>query len=216
MVTSRMRLRGRPAANILLLIGLFTLTACEGDDGPSSPGSGSAAIAGTVTRQKTGVGVPGLVAVLMSDGEVVATAHTDAGGSFGFGNVDAGSYTVRLTGYDIAGLDPRFDVLEPQSQSMLVPDGDGDLVFTVVGVLAPRITGAIRCGGAAAAGANVRIIGGSTDTTIAAGATGGYTLLDLEPGRYAVIAVDAPCDVSPGFHALDLRPGQAGTADFDG
>jgi hypothetical protein len=169
-----------------------------------------------VTRQKTGVGVPGLVAVLMREGDVVATAHTDASGSFDFGTIQAGSYTVRLTGYDIAGLDPRFDVLEPQSQSMLVPDGDGALVFTVVGVLAPRVTGTIKCAGASAAGAHVRVIGGTTDTTVVADAVGRYALLDLEPGRYAVIATDAPCDVSPSFHALDLRPGQAGTADFGG
>jgi hypothetical protein len=198
------------------LIGLFTLTACESDDEPAGPGAGSAAIAGTVTRQKTGVGVPGLVAVLIRDGQVVATSHTDAGGSFGFGSVAAGGYTVRLTGYDIAGLDPRFDVLEPQSQSMLVPDGDGAMVFTVVGVLAPRVTGAVTCGGGPAAGARVRVIGGSTDTTVVADAVGRYALLDLEPGRYAVIAVEVPCDASPDFHALDLLPGQAGNADFDG
>lgn len=216
MVTGRTRPGARPAAGLVLLIGLLTLTACEGDDEPSGPGSGSASIAGTVTRQKTGVGVPGLVAVLMRDGEVVATSHTDAGGSFGFGSVQAGSYTVRLTGYDIAGLDSRFDVLEPQSQSMLVPDGDGGLVFTVVGVLAPRVTGSVRCAGSPAAGARVRVIGGSTDTTVTADVVGRYALLDLEPGRYAVIAVDAPCDVSPAFHALDLRPGQAGSADFAG
>jgi hypothetical protein len=86
----------------------------------------------------------------------------------------------------------------------------------VVGVLAPRVTGAVTCGGAPATGARVRVIGGSTDTTAVADAVGRYTLLDLEPGRYAVIAVDAPCDVSPAFHALDLRPGQAGNADFGG
>jgi hypothetical protein len=216
MVTSRTRFRGRPAAGFLLLMGLFTPTGCEGDDEPAGPGTGSAAIAGTVTRQKTGVGVPGLVAVLIRDGQVVATSHTDAGGGFGFGSVAAGSYTVRLTGYDIAGLDPRFDVLEPQSQSMLVPDGAGDLVFTVVGVLAPRVTGAVMCGGAPAADARVRVIGGSTDTTVVADGVGRYALLDLEPGRYAVIAVDVRCDVSPGFHALDLLPGQAGNADFEG
>lgn len=199
----------------LVMSGLGALTACS-EGTPSDTGSGPGTIAGTVTRQKTGLGVPDMVAVLVRDGRVQATAHTDEAGHFSFGRVGAGGYTVRLTGFDIAGLDARFDVVEPQSQSTVVPDGDGALVFTVLAFVAPRINGRVTCDASPAAGARIRVIGGSTDTTVIADAVGRYALLDLEPGRYAVLTEAAPCAVSPAFHSMDLRPGQSGTADFDG
>lgn len=216
MVTPRLRLCGRRVIFLALLLGLAPSGACSGDDGPSGPASGPGTIAGTVTRQKTGLGVPDIVAVLMHDGAIAATTHTDEAGRFRFPGLATGSYTVRLTGYDIAGLDARFDVVEPESRSMTVPDAGGDLVFTVVGVVAPRINGGIECGGLPAGGAQVRVIGGRTDTTVTANAVGRYALLDLDPGRYAVIPVGAPCAVEPKFHALELRPGQSGDADFAG
>jgi hypothetical protein len=98
----------------------------------------------------------------------------------------------------------------------VVPDGDGALVFTVLGFVAARINGRVTCNGTAAVGARIRVIGGVTDTTGVADGLGRYSVLDLEPGRYAVLAEDVPCVVSPGFHSMDLRPGQSGTADFDG
>lgn len=216
MVEPRPRLAGRRVTYSALMLVLAVQTACSEDSGPSGPASGSGAVAGTVTRQKTGLGVPNVVAVLVHDGAVIATAHTDAAGQFHFAGIGAGSYTVRLTGYDIAGLDARFDVVEPEARSMTVPDAAGDLVFTVVGVVAPRISGTIQCGSLPAAGATVRVIGGNTDTTLTVNTVGRFSLLDLDPGIYAVIPVTAPCALTPQFRALDLRPGQSGDAEFEG
>jgi hypothetical protein len=190
-------------------------TAGCGDDGPAGPEPGSDVIAGSVTRQKTGVGVRDVVAVLIGGGRVVMTTHTDADGRFAFGSIDPGEYTVRLTGLDIAGLDSRFDVLEPESRLAQSPSAE-DLVFAVVGLVAPRVTGELRCGGAPIGGASVRVIGGSSDRTATTDALGRYAVLDLEPGNYAVIPVAAPCPVSPSFRAIELRPGQSGEADFEG
>jgi len=208
--------RGLPRYCDLLVLVLAVATAAScGDDGPSGPDPEQAVVAGSVTRQKTGAGVPDAVAALLAGGHVVSTAHTDGAGRFTFGRLDAGEYTVRLTGLELAGLDPRFDVLEPEFRTVRVPAAE-DMVFAVVGLVAPRVTGEVRCSGAPVTGARIRVIGGSTDATVTTDGVGRYAILDLEPGNYAVIPVVAPCTVSPAFTAVDLRPGQSGEADFEG
>lgn len=187
-----------------------------GDDSPSAPGTNGSGPGGSVTRHKTGEGVAGVVAVLLSAGRVVETAHTDAAGDFRFTTAKAGPYTVRLTGFEIAGLDSRFDAVEPVSQDIVVGGDPAALVFTVVGLIPPRITGEVFCGGAPVAGARVRVVGGNADVTVTTNAQGKYAALDLVPGHYAVIPVSMPCAVTPGFEAVELRPGQSGEVDFTG
>lgn len=202
----------RQPCRFLLLV-VLAVAGC--DAGPAGPDGGAAVVTGSLTRQKTGAGVADAIAVIIAGGHVVATAHTDAAGHFTFGRLDAGDYTVRLTGLEIAGLDPRFDALEPVVRTVRIPAADA-LVFAVVGLVAPRVTGEIRCGGAPVVGAQVRVIGGSTDATATTDGLGRYAVLDLEPGNYAVIPVTVPCVVSPAFAAVDLRPGQSGEVDFAG
>jgi hypothetical protein len=86
----------------------------------------------------------------------------------------------------------------------------------VVALIPPRITGDVFCAGTPVDGARVRVVGGAADVTSLTNAQGKYGALDLLPGHYAVFPVDAPCAVTPLYHALELRPGQSGRADFGG
>ena len=203
---------GRGSSLVLALVAFST--GCQ-ETRPLGPGN-NAAMAGSVTRQKTGAGVPGVVVALLANDELTATTHTDAAGQFDFGRVGAGTYTVRITGFEIAGIDPRFDAPEPSSRIVTVGQGSSDLVFTIVGLVPPRITGEVRCGGSAVEGARVRVIGGEADVTVVTNALGRYAALNLMPGHYAVIPIESPCVTMPSHHAVELLPGQSGQADFVG
>jgi hypothetical protein len=84
----------------------------------------------------------------------------------------------------------------------------------VVGLVPPRITGRVTCGGAGAEGVRVRVVGGSSDVTATADAAGLWSALELEPGSYAVLPSGAPCALSPAYRVVELRPGQLAEADF--
>lgn len=209
---------GTPLGRALALLCCVASAACADASrepvGPQASGPGS--VTGTVTRHKTGTGVPDLVAVVQSHGRIRGVAVTDDAGRFAFSGLPSGAYTVRLTARDIAGLDSRYDVLEPDSAVVVIDGGSPDLVFTVLGLIPPRITGDILCAGVAAAGAQVRVAGGGTDTVVVTNEQGKYAALDLAPGTYAVLPVAAPCELSPAYRVVELRPGQAGDADFSG
>lgn len=211
----------RPGTSVRRAIGVLCCVvsaACADESGEPAgpPASGSGTVTGSVTRHKTGVGVPDLVAVVQSQGRIRDVTVTDDAGRFAFSGLPSGAYTVHLTGRDLAGLDNRYNVLEPDSAVVVVGGGPPDVVFTVLGLIPPRITGDIVCAGVAAAGAQVRVVGGGTDTVVVANAQGRYAALDLEPGTYAVLPVAAPCEVSPAYRVVELRPGQAGDVDFTG
>lgn len=196
------------------IVGAACADASREPAGPQASGPGS--VTGSVTRHKTGAGVPDLVAVVQSHGRVRGVTVTDGAGRFAFSGLASGAYTVRLTARDLAGLDNRYDVLEPDSAVVVVDGSSPDLVFTVLGLIPPRITGDLLCAGVAAAGAQVRVAGGRTDTVVTANEQGKYAALDLEPGTYAVLPIAAPCELSPTYRVVELRPGQAGDADFTG
>ena len=117
---------------------------------------------------------------------------------------------------DLAGLDPKLDALEPEQQPVQFNGSGTELVFTVVALVPPRITGEVFCAGVPVSGAQVRVVGGNADLTVATNEQGKFGALDLSPGHYAVLPVTTPCVVTPGFHALELKPGQARQADFGG
>ena len=169
---------------------------------------------GSVTRQKTGAGVPNVIAALVSTSGVAATAHTDAAGRFELTGIAPGAYTLRTAGHAIAGLDTRFEIMEPQSREVTVDGASRDVVFTVVGLVPPRITGEIFCSAAPVAGARVRVIGGDADVTVFTNEQGKFGALDLMPGHYTVIPLEAPCELTPAYRVVQLRAGQSADADF--
>ena len=182
---------------------------------PVGPGgTGKGVVTGTITRQKTGAGVPNVIAALVSTSGVAATAHTDAAGRFELTGIVPGTYTLRTAGHAIAGLDTRFEVMEPTARDVTIDGSGADLVFTVVGLVPPRITGEVFCSAAPVAGALIRVIGGDADVTVVTNEQGKFGALDLMPGHYTVIPVEAPCELTPAYRVVQLRAGQSADADF--
>lgn len=195
------------------------LLACgdEGSPAGGDPGT-EPGITGVVARQKTGVGVPGVTLTVLAAGQPVTSAVSGPDGSFDTGRLQDGSYVVVPVGLELAGLDPRFDVMEPMRDTVQVESGKAPaLVFAVVGIVPARITGEVTCGGSPDPGASIRVAGGgSTDRTVVADALGRYGALDLLPGVYTVLPAAASCALSPAYVVLDLRPGEFGRVDFSG
>lgn len=192
---------------------------CGDDASPSGGDPGTEpGITGVVARQKTGAGVPGVTLTILAAGEPVTSAVSGPDGSFDTGRLEDGSYVVVPVGLELAGLDPRFDVMEPVQDTVNVESGKAPaLVFAVVGIVPARITGEVTCAGAPDPGATIRVAGGGgTDRTVTADALGRYGALDLLPGIYTVLPAAASCTLSPAYEVLDLRPGEFGRVDFAG
>ena len=210
-------IRPRRALGILTLTFSTLLGAC--DDDPAGHGElDEDGLRGVVARQKTGEGVPGVTMAARSNGVAVAAAVTGDDGAFRFGTLPDGSYEVVPVGLDLAGLDARFDVMEPPRDTALLSDGAAPaLVFAVVGLVPARITGMVSCGGTPDPVARLRVVGGpSTDQTVEVDALGRYAALDLNSGTYVVIPVTGNCTVSPAYHVATVRPGELVRADFEG
>jgi hypothetical protein len=198
---------------ILVAAALF---ACADGAAPDDNLGGSADVTGVVTVHKTGDGLPDVIVALATPTGVLASTHTDALGRFAFAGVPRGTHVVHLTGLELAGLDTRIQAIEPPAREITVAGEPIDLVFTVLTLIAPRITGVVSCGGLPVAGAHVRVAGGTTDVTLATDAQGRFVALDLAAGMYAVLMVDAPCIVNPAYQVVELKQGQAGSATFAG
>ena len=208
----------RTVGGALAAATVFLVVACS-DSGATDPpgGAGPGSVDGVVARHKTGEGVPGLVIAALYEDQVVATTHTAADGTWAIQGLSAGPYRIAATGTELAGLDLRYDAMEPPEHEVDVIAGDPEsLVFAVVGLIPTRITGEVTCGGAPQVGATIRVIGGSSDVTATTDSQGRFAALDLYPGSYAVLPVDVPCGVVPEYHAMDLRQGEFGEADFAG
>jgi hypothetical protein len=175
-------------------------------------------VSGVVARQKTGVGIPGVTLAVMAGGEVVTAAVTGPDGGFATGPLQDGSYEIVPVGLELAGLDPRFDVMEPARDTVRVSSGESPgMVFAVVGLVPARITGEVSCGGQPDPGAVIRVVGGAaTDRSATADVLGRYAVLDLLPGVYTAIPVSGSCSLAPSYMVLNLRPGEFGKADFGG
>lgn len=213
MTAGRRGRRGRlgPWAVALLAVA----SACDdGVDVTPGPSGAPGTIEGVVARQKTGVGVPGVILALRQGATTLATTLSTESGGFSFANVPAGDYEVRIAAPELAGLDPIFDALEPESWTVQIGGDPVDLVFAVVGLVPARVTGRITCGGGPAAGARIRVVGGAHDETHAADETGSWSALNLAAGAYTVIPITAPCPLEPAWLAVDLRAGQMIEVDF--
>ncbi|MEJ2539914.1 MAG: hypothetical protein P8188_08095 [Gemmatimonadota bacterium] len=197
---------------------MATVGSC--DDDPATPGGhdGDGGLQGVVARQKTGEGVGGVTLAVARDGQVVTAVVTEADGSFGVTDVADGFYEIVPVGLELAGLDSRFDVMEPPRDTATVSGGEApSLVFAVVGVVPARITGTVTCAGEPDVAASVRVVGGpATDQTVPVDALGRYAALELDAGAYAVIVQSGSCVVSPAYRTVNLRPGELGRADFEG
>lgn len=200
------------------LVASFLLGCGEGDGPAGNEGGNGSGISGVVSRQKTGVGVGGVTIAIVSGSGAVHAAVTAPDGSFSTGPLADGVYELVPVGLELAGLDPRFDVLEPVRDTVTVSSGSsGDVVFAVVGIIPARVTGEITCGGEPDPTATVRVAGGSATNRVAsADALGRYAVLDLLPGVYTVIPESGACAVAPGHQILTLRPGEFGLAHFGG
>jgi hypothetical protein len=200
----------------LPFLALPVLTGCldDGGSGATGPHAGEGVVSGVVKRVKTGAGVANVVVALMQDDRVVATSHTDAGGSFSFTALPEGLYVARLTGFELTGVSLLHTVFDPVEQEVTVSGEPRDLVFAAVGVIPARILGEVYCGGTPQEGASVRVVGAETNLTVITNSEGKYGANDLATGYYAVIPEAVGCEVSPAFHTLYVGPGQAGEADF--
>lgn len=209
----------RSASRLLasgLLVGLLVAGCDDASDavGPGPVGEGQ--VTGVVARQKTAEGVPGVVMALLRGGGVRQVTVTGADGTFAFQGLEAGTWRVRPAATELAGLDGRYDAMEPVEHEVTLGSEPVDLVFAVVGLVPPRITGRVTCGGAGDPGAVIRVVGGATDASTVADASGLYSVLELDPGIYAVLAQGAACELSPAFQVVELRAGQLGEAHFQG
>lgn len=208
-----------PSLLLCLSLGLPAVAACGDDDPAGNDGSGSGpGIQGTVSRQKTGEGVAGVTLAVARGGQVVDATATGPDGTFALAGLADGSYQVVPVGLELAGLDPRFDVMEPGVDTAVVSGGTSqDLVFAVVGLVPARITGEVTCGGTPSAGATVRVAGGrDVDETVMLDAVGRYAVLELLAGVYAVVAESPDCDPDPSVVIVELRPGEFARVDFAG
>lgn len=209
------RVRGCRVA--LLWIALCAMGGCEDRVAGTAPALEPGLIGGTVARQKTAVGVTGAVLVLAEvEGGVVATTHSDESGQFRFPEVPSGDYRVSLVAPAVAGIDPLFEVLEPESQLVAVGTDPVDLVFAVVGLVPARITGTVRCDGDPVEGLDVRVAGGDIDTSAPTDAVGIFTVLDLDAGVYAVLPGEAPCELDPAQAVVRVLPGEFVDLEFGG
>ncbi|HEX7119623.1 MAG TPA: carboxypeptidase-like regulatory domain-containing protein [Longimicrobiales bacterium] len=197
---------------------LFCSIAAACADDATGPDAGAVDIAGTVALAKTGEGVANAIVVLIRDGRVLQAVPTDAGGSFAFRSVEPDSYTVRLTGLELTGVSLSHTSFEPLEQKVAVGGGVVDVVFSAFGLIPPRVVGTVRCDGQAVEGAELRVIGGETDTVVRTNAQGRFSALDLGTGYHTVVlhAASGACRYDPAYRVVHLRAGQAADVDFEG
>lgn len=208
--------RGRRGGVALLLWGAFAMAGCEDRVGGTAPSLAPGLLGGTVARQKTAIGVEGAVLVLSDTSGVRATALSDATGRFRFSEMPPGEYEVQLVAPEVAGIDPLFEVLEPAAHEVQLGSEPIDLVFAVVGLVPARITGRVLCDGEPVVGMEVRVAGGEVDAVAVTDAGGLFTVLDLAPGVYTVLPLDAPCLLTPAREVVRIRPGEFVDLGFGG
>jgi Carboxypeptidase regulatory-like domain len=195
----------------------LALGACGRASQPAGPvTSGKGVIHGAVANEKTGEGVANILVAVLQGRTVLQATATAADGQFNVTDLPPGAYTIRLTGFDVAGIDTRFVAFTPEAATVTVGAAPVSLAFAAVGLIPPRIAGYVTCGGQPVSGVGVRVIGGATDTTVVTNEVGKYGATNLWAGHYAVIVVSPPCPIAPPYQAADVKPGQEVTVDFGG
>lgn len=186
------------------------LAGCERE--PTSPVHQKGEVTGAVARLKTSDGVPNLLVALIGGGRVVEAATTDDDGVFRFSDVPPGSYTVRLSGLELAGIRPATTAFDPEEHEVTVDGATEPVVFAAIGLFT-QVLAEVTCGGAPAAEASIRVVGGAVDTLVRTNALG-EVAASVDPGHYVLFPADAPCALGPAFAVADVRQGQTVRVSF--
>lgn len=157
---------------VLSLAALVAFAACDEGSEPTPPPVITGTISGVVTIE--GASRSG-VTVTLSSG---ATATTDGSGAFSFAGVNAGAYTVTISGFptDATFSSTTKAATITTAAQVVTVNFDGTYVRT------SAISGAITAGGKGLAGVKVSIGSSSVNT----GANGIYGFSGLRAGSYTV------------------------------
>ena len=201
----------------------LTFTAC--DEGtpppvePPPPPTPVGTISGTVTIE--GTAASGITATLSSG----ATMTTGSGGSFAFSGVEAGTYTVTISGFP---EDATFAQVT-QSATIATEGQNVQLNFAGEYIRSSAVVGSVVAADAMMSGGdgqpetldNVTVtLGGehAMGETMETAEDGGFAFTGLRAGTYTVTISDFPEDVSFETVSVDVEVGvgEVGSADFTG
>jgi len=201
----------------------LVFTAC--DEGtpppvePPPPPTPVGTISGSVTIE--GTAAAGITATLSSG----ATTTTGAGGNFAFAGVEAGTYTVTISGF------PEDATFAQVTQSATIASDGQNVQLNFAGeyVRSSAVVGSVVAADAVMSGGDGQpeTLAGVTVTlggehamgeTMETGMDGGFAFTGLRAGTYTVTISDFPEDVS--FETLsvevEVEVGEVGSADFTG
>ncbi|MYC98787.1 MAG: hypothetical protein F4X13_05905 [Gammaproteobacteria bacterium] len=201
----------------------LTFTAC--DEGtpppvePPPPPTPVGTISGTVTIE--GTAASGITATLSSG----ATTTTGSGGSFAFSGVEAGTYTVTISGF------PEDATFAQVTQSATIATDGQNVQLNFAGeyIRSSSVVGNVVAADAMMSGGDGQpetlvgvtvTLGGehAMGETMETGEDGGFMFTGLRAGTYTVTISDFPEDVS--FETVsvevEVEVGEVGSADFTG
>ena len=205
------------------LVAVLAFTAC--DEGtpppvePPDPPTPVGTISGTVTIE--GTAASGVTATLSSG----ATTTTGSGGSFAFSGVEAGAYTVTISGF------PEDATFAQVTQSATIAtDGENvQLNFAGEYIRSSAVVGNVVAADAMMSGGDGQpetligvtvTLGGehAMGETMTTDETGGFAFTGLRAGTYSVTISDFPEDVSFETVSIEVEVdvGDVGQADFTG
>ncbi len=201
----------------------LTFTACdEGTPPPVEPPPPPApvgTISGTVTIE--GTAASGITATLSSG----ATTTTGSGGNFAFSGVDAGTYTVTISGF------PEDATFAQVTQSATIATDGQNVQLNFAGeyIRSSAVVGNVVAADAMMSGGDGQpeTLAGVTVTlggehamgeTMETDMSGGFAFTGLRAGTYTVTISDFPEDVSFEEVSLEIsvEVGEVGQADFTG
>ena len=201
----------------------LTLTAC--DEGtpppvePPPPPTPVGTISGTVTID--GSAASGITATLSSG----ATTTTGSGGSFAFSGVEAGTYTVTVSGF------PEDATFAQVTQSATIATDGQNVQLNFAGeyIRSSAVVGNVVAADAMMSGGDGQpeTLAGVTVTldgehamgeTMETGMDGGFAFTGLRAGTYTVTISDFPEDISFETVSVEIEVdvGDVGQADFTG
>jgi hypothetical protein len=133
-----------------------------------------------------------------SDDEFVLSLHPAADGSFSLGKIPTGKYTVSLswdTAY-VKSMRLGSTLIEGSILDLNNGSGGADLTI-IVSAATGSVSGTVRPSEGSAAGTTVALTAADEESffrqrTATAGADGVYSIANLPPGRYKLVALPEP------------------------